>query len=211
MTALHFTLVADGSSDRVLLRHLDWLVREHLPQAVPVYPQWADLRALRERPRGLAERIAAALDLYPCDLLFIHRDAEREDPAVRYAEIAESVDSLGIETPPFVCVVPVRMTEAWLLFDEEAVRLAAGNPHGRESIPIPANTPDHIPDPKATLHDALRQASGLSGRRRQDRKIQEAVHRVADYIDDFSPLRRLAAFARLEKELETVIEGIVGR
>ena len=32
------------------------------------------------RPRGLSERIRAAVELYPCDLLFIHRDAEGEPP-----------------------------------------------------------------------------------------------------------------------------------
>ena len=79
MIGLQFTLVTDGPSDQVLLRHLAWLVRQHLPPEVPVQPQWADLRPLRERPRGLREKIAAALDLFPCDLLFVHRDAERED------------------------------------------------------------------------------------------------------------------------------------
>jgi hypothetical protein len=34
-------------------------------------------------------------------------------------------------------VVPVRMTEAWLLADEFAIRSAPGNPNGTQSLDLP--------------------------------------------------------------------------
>ena len=37
-----------------------------------------------------------------------------------------------------VLVIPVRMTEAWLLIDELALRRAAGNPNGRNPLDLPA-------------------------------------------------------------------------
>jgi len=205
MTSLHFTLLADGPSDRVLLRHLIWLLRQHLPSNTSVQHQWADLRSLRRRPQNLGEKIAAALDFYPCDLLCIHRDAEREDPERRRIEIDQVVMSLGIEVPPFVPVIPIRMTEAWLLFDEASIRWAAGNPNGREPLPVPVRDAESVADPKAALREALRAASGLSGRRRQKFNVRDAVHRVAEYIEDFSPLRGLTAFGKLEEDLATVI------
>jgi hypothetical protein len=114
---------------------------------------------------------------------------------------------LSLPLPPLVCVVPVRMTEAWLLFDERAIRRAAGNPNGREPLPIVAGNPENLPDPKGTLHEALRSASGLAGRRRKKFALTDAVQRVPDYIDDFRPLRELsAAFARLEQDLVKVIQ-----
>ena len=36
-----------------------------------------------------------------------------------------------------VCVVPIRMTESWLLISEPAIRRAASNPRGREVIHLP--------------------------------------------------------------------------
>ena len=112
---------------------------------------------------------------------------------------------LRADLPPTVPVVPVRMTEAWLLFDENAIRWAASNPNGSDPLPIPMREVEDLPDPKDVLHEALRVASGLSGRRRQKFNVRDAVHRVGEYIDDFSPLRRLNAFQRLEEDLATAL------
>ena len=130
MNSLKFTLLTDGSSDQVLIRHLEWLVHRHLPQTTTVQSEWADLRTLREKPIGLAERIQRAIELYPCDVLFVHRDAEKQDPQLRYDEIAAAVRSIPVfaESLVWVCVVPVRMQEAWLLFDESAIRRGRGEP-----------------------------------------------------------------------------------
>ena len=146
----------------------------------------------------------AALEYYPCDLLFVHRDAEKENPAVRHDEIVEAAKAVGV-TLPLICVVPVRMTEARFLFDETAIRLASGNPNGREPLHIPKKHFDKIPDPKGVLHEALRLASGLSVRRLRAFDVRQAARRVADYIDDFAPLRELAAFKILEESLLKVL------
>jgi hypothetical protein len=200
MSDLYVTLLTDGSSDAVLLRPLSWLLRQHLRPDVQVQSRWADLRGLRCRPRTLADRIKTALDFYRCDLMFIHRDAEREDAATRYAEIQRSVAEA--QAGCYVAVVPVRMTEAWLLFDEKAIRRAAGNPKGRDPLPIPSENPESIPDPKQTLRQALQSACGLRGRRLHGFNVPLAVHLVGEYIDDFSPLRRLKAFQSLERDVD---------
>jgi hypothetical protein len=72
MTELTYTLLGDGASDEVLLRHLAWLIEQSLNPGISTRPQWADLRAYRIKPSGLTSRIRAALTLYPCDLLFVH-------------------------------------------------------------------------------------------------------------------------------------------
>lgn len=205
MSGIRFTLVTDGPSDKVLVEHLSWLLAENLERGVTVQRQWADLRSLREKPKGLAERITRALDLYPCDLLFVHRDAERENSSVRFQEIQQAVEEAKVESP-VVGVVPVRMTEAWLLFEVRAIRLAAGNPNGQAVLPIPSLDYERIPDPKQTLRDVLQVASGLSGRRLRKFSASQATYRVAEYIDDFSPLRDLPAFQVLEAKLREVIE-----
>ena len=80
--------------------------------------------------RDSQKRIEFALEAYPCDCLFIHRDAERDPTRIpRREEIQKAIESLECQDAvPHVCVVPIRMTEAWLLFDEAAIQRAAGTP-----------------------------------------------------------------------------------
>ena len=206
MTELRFTLLGDGPSDACLLRHLRWLVERYVSEELVVQANWADLSFFPDRPRGLAERIQAAIEFYQCDLLFVHRDAEKEPAGRRYEEIGEAILSRKHAPVAWVGVVPIRMTEAWLLIDEQAIRAAAGNPSGAEDLSLPPiSSLEDIPDPKALLYDCLRKASGLSGRRLHKFRVQQAARRVADYIDDFCACRRLAAFARLENDIQSVL------
>ena len=203
MEVLRITLVADGSSDRALLPILVWLLRANFGP-IPIQSDFADLRRLPNPPGKLFERIAKSIELYPCDLLFVHRDAERDPIDKREEEIRESLEQCEVDTPPVVCVIPVRMQEAWLLIDESALRKAAGNPRGGQPLILPDTKKlEELPDPKQILYSLLSVASGLRGRRleRFNRDLGSYVHRVADRIGDFGPLRRLAAFQRVESQV----------
>lgn len=206
MDDIRYTLISDGSSDRALLPILTWALREK-GGVMRIREEWADLRRLPNPPKTLRDRILIAIDLFPCDLLFIHRDAEGEDPKTRYKEIGNAIREAtkrGFQAPA-VCVVPVRMTEAWLLFDELAIRLAAGNPNGRIPLSIPElSVIEQIRDPKNTLFNLLREASGLSGRRLKTFDMAESRIRITELIADFSPLRKLSAFQRLEQDISSL-------
>ncbi|HEY3227630.1 MAG TPA: hypothetical protein VGJ87_00335 [Roseiflexaceae bacterium] len=206
MAELRYTLLADGSSDRALLPILTWALQQQ-GVTYAIQSTWADLGRLPRRPRTFVERIDTTLRLYPCDLLCIHRDAEREPHAVRHSEIVRALDELARQQqllPVAVCVVPVRMLEAWLLFDETAIRMASGNPRGRQDLQLPRLADiERSPDPEEILRQLMRTASGLSGRRLQ--RLEVNPLRVAELIDDFSPLRALSAFQAFEQELEQVV------
>ena len=195
--------MADGSSDVALLPILVWLLREHFGR-MPIQPEFADLRRLRNPPRELSERITKGIELYPCDLVFIHRDAERESVEKRVDEIRAALEQCTNDTPPAICVVPVRMQEAWLLIDESALRTAAGSPQGRQPLDLPdVKKLEELPDPKQILHDLLCQASGLRGRRRRRfiRDLGRHVHRLAEHIGNCSLLRELTAFQQVEDQV----------
>jgi hypothetical protein len=208
MKELRFTLVTDGSSDVVLLPILTWLLRSN-GVVMALQPVWADLRhANLPRRTNLTDKIHAALDLFPCDLLFVHRDAEREPRALRVTEIQRALDRLPVDRPQpkAVCVVPVRMQEAWLLFDETAIKFAAGNGAFRGNLDLPPlRELETLPDPKKVLHDCLRRASGLTGRRLRAFPVGQRARRVADLIDDFAPLRALSAFCVLESDMRDAV------
>ena len=201
MLEIRYTLLGEGSSDRALIPILNWLFGQRLPGGI-VQGSWADLGRLRVPPRTLPERIDASVRLYPCDVLFVHRDADREGYVARVQEVREA--TTGRELPPVVPVVPVRMLETWLLFDESALRRAAGNPNGREPLDLPRTDQlDGLPDPKAVLRELLLTASGLSGRRR--RTLQVSAGRVSSLVEDFGALRQLGAFQALESDLARLI------
>ncbi|MEH2244523.1 hypothetical protein [Nostoc sp.] len=209
MKELCYTLLSDGSSDKALMPILTWLLRAHEVECA-IQSNWADLRRLPKPPKKLLPRIINSLELYPCDLLFIHRDAEREPREKRITEILEALEEVvkkSVVVPPHICVIPVRMQEAWLLFYEAALRKAAGNPRGRQPLQLPDICKlEQLPDPKDILYGLLCEASELRGRRLKQFSANERVHRLAELIDDFSPLRALSAFQLLETEIKQVIK-----
>ena len=145
-------------------------------------------------------------------MLFVHRDAEREPRTKRVDEIRSAIQHISADFfvgRPYVCVVPVRMTEAWLLFDEGAIRQAAGNPRSATPLYLPplAKVED-LPDPKAVLHEALRRATDKPVRRLRKFRTGQAVYRLAELIQDYSPLRKAPAFQTLENELHLVLPEV---
>jgi hypothetical protein len=104
------------------------------------------------------------------------------------------------------------MTEAWLLIDEHSIRRAAGRPTGRTPLnlpPLPRLELEEEADPKAVLHQALRDASELRGRRLHELPVAQRVHRVAELTADYSVLRSLPAFQAFERDVRTALAQIV--
>jgi len=102
----------------------------------------------------------------------------------------------------------VRMTEAWLLVEERAIRIAADNPNGAAPLDLPEiEALERMPDPKALLYRALEAACEKRGRRlaqfQRDRSWR--VQRVATLIQDLSKLRALSSFQRLEHDTRKAI------
>ena len=137
MKELRCTLVTDGPTDRALIPVLRWVLHEQSPLAINI--DWADMGSLRPPPRDLSARIHRAVEMYRCDLLFVHRDAEGEQRERRVTEIERALAAVDSwDRDRTVAVVPERMTEAWLLIDEAALRSAAGDPRGTVPLSIPA-------------------------------------------------------------------------
>ena len=208
MKELKYTLLTDGTSDKALIYILNWLLQE-CGIDYAIQPEWADLSRLSVKPKSFSERITKSLELYPCDLLFVHRDAEKEPRQNRTDEIQKAIEQVDDFAIPYICVIPVRMMEAWLLFDEAAIRRSADNPRGKQPLILPSMTQvEQLSDPKQELCQLLRDASGFTGHRLRKFKSKERqkVQRVAQLIDDFSPLRTLSAFQALESNVKQVIK-----
>ena len=144
--------------------------------------------------------------MFPCDFLFVHRDDEGRGIALRQREIENSWPT-GAQTSVLICVIPVRMTEAWLIANAEPIRLAVGNPNGTDVLDLPAAKDiESSPDPKEILFGALKKASGLNARRKASFNPHKFRHRVSELIDDLAPLRLLASFKHLEAQVKKHVE-----
>jgi hypothetical protein len=204
---LQCTLLSDGSADRALIPILRWLLHEHLPGCA-VQAHWADLRRVPKLPKTLHERIQVSVKLYPCDLIFVHRDAEGMSLIERKGEIDDAVRRAyeTVAIPPAIAVVPVRMTESWLLTDGCAIKAAAGNPNGSIELDLPRlGDVESIPNPKNLLYHLILQATEKGTRRRRHFDVRSAVHRIPQCMESFSTLRVLSAFVALENQVEEVI------
>ena len=209
MNRIEFTLLTDGSSDSVLIHPLLWLLEHHLREKmISIDGTWADLRRLDPPPKKLADRVSAALDLYPCDILFVHRDAEGQEFSQRIEEIASATQRTNT---PSIPIVPIRMQEAWLLIDESALRRAAGNPRGRAILRMPKISQlESIPNPKELLHQLLLDASEFHGRRLRKIRPTQQAWRLGELITDYSPLLQLSAFRHAEESMLSTLRQKCG-
>lgn len=194
------TLVAEGTSDRALVPLIEFLLDEHcrLPHVTTFA---ADV------PTGsLGDRIQRALDLYPCDLLFVHRDADSGPVSDRETEIRTALKLNG--SPSAILLVPVRMTETWLLVDEMAIRRASGNLSGTLELGLPAHSKlEKHSDPKGLLFSALQKASGLGPQRLRRFDLNQARRQVSGFMDDRSVLRALPSFVHFETQVRDFFSG----
>ena len=202
MKRVSATLVTDGSSDRLLKPLIELLFSEHTD--MPYQVNCAE--GLPPLAEGLQSRIESALELFPCDFLFVHRDEEGVGTTMRQREIDNSWP-VGEQTTVLICVIPVRMTEAWLIANAKPIRLAVGNPNGTEVLDLPAAKDiESSPDPKEILFTALTTASGLNARRKARFNPHQFRHRVSELTDDLAPLRMLASFKHLEAQVKKHVE-----
>ncbi len=204
---LKFTLIGDGSSDEALLTIIKWLLNDLYPN-IPSEGKFADFRFLKSPPAksNIQEQVNHANKYYPYDILFFHRDAESTDTDILDKRKKEVLGKI-IYPEKVVCVVPIKMMEAWLLIDEMAVKKAAGNRNYKGPLNLPnIRKIEKLPDPKDTLHRLLVDASNLKGRKAKGFNPNAATHLVSENITDFSVLRQLTAFQQFETDLKIAID-----
>jgi hypothetical protein len=204
MKRITATLITDGSSDRLLTPLIELLFNAHTELAYQV--NFAV--GLPPLSTGLAARVSAALELFPCDVLFVHRDAEGIEASLRQREIEASWPK-SQQPATLICVVPIRMTESWLIASDNPIRSAVGNPNGNALLNLPAAKDiEFLPNPKEILFAALKAASGLNASRKRRFKPQQFRYRVSELTDDLSPLRLLSSFRNLEAQVKVFLSDL---
>lgn len=202
-------LLADGPSDEPLGLHVARMAARHGCDLDIVAP---DLRRLDPPPgHSVSSRLEAVFRFDDAfDLVVIHRDAEAQSPEDRRAQVLEAVKEFR-EDLPVLPVIPVRMTDAWLLVDEAAIRRIAGRPSGTEPLGLPGIAQiEQIPDAKAMLQEVLAKASGASGRRLQrfKRDFGGQRRRLLENLDHDGPVSNLSAWRELAASVEQAVRSL---
>lgn len=147
------------------------------------------------------------------DLVFVHRDADSRDPEPRYQEIQSGVADGGW-TKDLVCVVPVQMTEAWLLTSESEIREVAGKRNGNAPLKLPNHGEiERTADAKARLYEAYMSASESTGRRRKAiaKSFNSRRATLLQRLDINGDVGKLESFARLRADVIAVVSEMTSR
>ena len=207
---IHFVFLGEGTSDAGLIPHLEMLCIE--AGAEEVTGTALDFGRLPSSiGHSVADKVRATMLLEPnANLYFIHRDADSPDSSPRHNEIDEATRSCDLKIV-HVSVVPVQETEAWLLLDEEAIRLVAGKPNGRASLNLPApESIETVSRPKEYLQEALIKASEYSGRRLEKFRAQFPTHRtlLLQRLPTAGTLSQLPAWRRMRDDTREALNSI---
>jgi len=202
---IEYLLISDGTSDRLLINPIDWVFRQ---KGVQTKGRWLDFSKPEFQSKTLEGKLSLAKQLYTeIDFIIIHRDAENQPIDKRKSEINDVINKASIELNITARIVPIRMSEAWLLIDESAIRRAAGKPSGKIPLGLPKiKKLEQISDPKDLLKEYLLKASELSGRKRNQFDFNNARQLVSQFIIDFTPLRSLVSFTNFESEIDHLLK-----
>ncbi|WP_248783832.1 hypothetical protein [Actinoalloteichus caeruleus] len=163
-------------------------------------------RVPKDPPRRRDYCLRDLLRSEPVVVLVVHRDADNAGSDARRNEILDAVASCSVAQEA-IPGVPIRMTESWLLLDEAAIRQRAGNPRGRQPIPLPPpGEVERIGNPKERLQRCLLEAAAATGRRRREVRQRFNSHRreLLNGLDPAGPVSRLRGWREMVDEIDKV-------
>ncbi|WP_283138084.1 DUF4276 family protein [Rhizohabitans arisaemae] len=197
--------IAEGTSDMPLADIVEALF---IDRGFDVRLSKPDFSFLRKVPRDVTSRVTAGLELMEetPDLVVVHRDSDNAGHGVRRTEIESAVQNI-VEKTSLIPIIPVRMTEAWLLLDESAIRQVAGNPRGRQALGLPkAGEVEKIADPKTMLAECLLKAGDLTGRRRDraDKRFPQHRRQLLERLDPTGLVTTLPSWRRMIDDIDRV-------
>lgn len=138
--------VAEGTSDAPLAAVVEALFHN---RGISIRLSSPDFAQLPKVEKDVGSRLQAGIELMgtPPALVVVHRDADNAGTQTRRDEISKAAAMAGAA---HCCpIIPVRMTEAWLLLNEASIRQVAGNPGGKTKLGLPKLSEiERVADPK---------------------------------------------------------------
>lgn len=213
MTDFTALFIREGTSDAPLADIVESMFREH---DVSVRITSPDFSLLEGRlSKDLPSRMRAGLKLMGAnvDVIICHRDADNQGHDARRLEMVSALSTISAPSL-LVPIIPVRMTEAWLLLDETAIRTVAGSPGGTNDLALPKKSEvERVADPKAVLKTSILRAAQVTGRRsaRLNERFSSHRRQLLERLDCFGPVADLPSWKRMLAEIGVAASNLKTR
>lgn len=134
-------------------------------------------------------------------VLCVHADADSADDRTAF-EFKINPAFSAVAGPQYcealVAVVPIRMTEAWMLADAELLR-GEIDPVGQDAELLVATRPENENDPKETIIELIRLALASRSRRHRDQlRIGDLYQPIGQKIN-LQKLERLSSYRKFKE------------
>lgn len=158
-----------------------------------------------KKDKNFVEQILEAsklgIEKYGVKILFVHTDADDlSDETVFNSKINPAKTALenaeGDFCKTMVAVVPVQMTESWMLADKTLLKSEIGTEKSNEELGI-NHDPESFSDPKKIINNAIRISRTHLTRRRRKKGIQ--IGELYQIIGSKVQLERLETVPSFEK------------
>lgn len=122
----------------------------------------------------------------------------------------QSIKSLsGNACKNLVALIPVQMTEAWLLADLELLKNKIGTSMSNNELGLPTRIQEieRISDPKMVIIEAIRKAQANISRRRRKLSISRIYSPISQEIS-IEVLRNLSSYKSFMKNVRTALKAL---
>lgn len=143
---------------------------------------------------------------YGIMILCAHTDADSStDSSAFENKLGPAIDALQQQEDDSYCklivpVVPIYMTEAWMLADTELLKSQIGTDKSDQELGLSRN-PENIARPKEVIQEAIRIArADMPKKRRKDLNISELYQPIGQEID-LNHLEDLSAYRKFKKSM----------
>jgi hypothetical protein len=202
-------LVTEGNTDE---RFLESIVKKTFEQiAFECQGEIEiELSIIKITKTTFAENVFAAakigVERYGIMVLCVHADADEETDSAAFANRIDPATEMVRASPDndlcriITAIVPIRMTEAWMLADRDLLKREIGTDLNDSDLGIHRDA-ERIADPKQVIAEAIRLARvGLTKRRRSELKISDLYLPVGQKMN----LARLAELSSYSKFKDSV-------
>ncbi|MDZ4763639.1 MAG: DUF4276 family protein [Chloroflexota bacterium] len=212
MNTIVFGFYGEGARDYGFIQPLvERLLNEIIPH-VDIFAY--SIKIEKEAYSLVRTMLEVAKAGYGYSLIIFHQDADASDTqkclSERFQPRYETVKNTDEQiNKTFVPIIPVRMTEAWMLVDFEAFKRVTGTDKNADDLEFP-NRPHQVEalqEPKFIFEQAVRKSRNSSRRRRRMIDPSEIYVPLAAQID-LERLRLVPSFHEFETGLKDILQQL---
>ncbi|MEA5257692.1 DUF4276 family protein [Arcicella aquatica] len=151
---------------------------------------------------------------YGITLLCVHTDADYyTDSRVMESKITPAINRLKEQNETEYCkilvsVIPVHMTEAWMLADKDLLKSEIGTQKNNFDLGIHP-MPQDIADPKETIINAIRIVQSDLTRRKRNRGLDiSELYQIIGQKIELSQLENLDSFRKFKESLKSAFREL---